>query len=302
MIDEQTNINNNSTVDNNISRNQTEANQTEANQTEANQTEVKLPWYETNNQLKKFAPKNNETPEDALYKLAHSYVELEKKLSSQMPKIPTEYHINTEDIQLKDKTVKNLLDEDELNGIKERAKILGLTQEQCQDLYHMANAQKNIQQERYLEQQQRTQEEASQKLQEVMGGDENSGEWADSVKYISAIADYGTNNLDSTLDIQRLGAEINVLGANGVTEILKLLRALGKDYVGSESNLRMKERTAGFYGSTPSDTNYAKYSSKSLGEQYMQLVKSEAFRKGDPHAVDQANNLRELLKQRGTLM
>ena len=301
MIDEQTNINNNSTVDNNITLNNV-YNNISRNQTEENQTEEKLPWYETNNQLKKFAPKNNETPEDALYKLAHSYIELEKKLSSQMPKIPTEYQINTEDIQLKDRTVKNLLDEDELNEIKERAKILHLTQEQCQDLYHMANAQKNIQQERYLEQQQRTQEEASQKLQEVMGGDENSGEWADSVKYISAIADYGTNNLDSTLDIKRLGAEINVLGANGVTEILKLLRALGKDYVGSESNLRMKERTAGFYGSTPADVDYGKYSSKTLGEQYLKLVQSEAFRKGDANVKSQAENLRNILQKRGMLL
>lgn len=282
--------------------NQAETNQVETNQAEeTNQTETKLPWYEANNQLKKFAPKNNETPEDALQKLAHSYIELEKKLSSQMSKIPTEYNIDTADVQLADKTVHNLLTQDEIDNIKAQAKTLKLTQDQCQTLYHYWNKQKNMLADREKEIELKRQERINQNWKDVMGGDENSGEWQDSINYISAISNYGIQKLNNNIDNQKLTDELEMLCSNGA-EVVKLLRVLGKDYLGSESNLKMKERTAGFYGSTPPVESYSNYSNLSLGEEYMKLVQSEAFRKGDANTVDRANNLKNILKQRGALV
>ena len=281
--------------------NQAETNQAETNQAETNQAETELPWYEANNQLKKFAPKNNETPENALQKLANSYIELEKKLSSQMSKIPAEYNIDTADVQLADKTVHNLLTKDEIDNVKAQAKLLKLTQDQCQTLYHYWNKQKNILADKEKEIDLRRQERIKQNWEDVMGGNEGSGEWQDSMNYISAISNYGIQKLNNNIDNEKLVDELDKLCSDGA-EVVKLLRVLGKDYLGSESNLRMKERTAGFYGSTPPAKSYSNYSNLSLGEEYMKLVQSEAFRNGDTSTVDRANNIKNILQARGALV
>lgn len=139
------------TVQRNITPSIGEAFETEVEQQKQESQQIEDNWWEKDETLKEFAPKDNETNVDAVNKLATAFKDLKQqtqqntKVRLDIPQSIDGYTIDTKSMEWKSKNgtdtieIPNTYTDDELKQLKEFGLTHKLTQDQLQSLYDVYN-------------------------------------------------------------------------------------------------------------------------------------------------------------------
>lgn len=213
------------------------------------QEENVLHWYD-DERLKRFAPHDGETEADSIKKLVSSYLALETKMtnSRRAPVVPDQYILDTTfDFQNEDGVrIRNLLSEDEIASLKDRAREIGLDNDQCQKLYSWYNANR----QQMLDNERREQEEHLQDVEQIYEdnfGKQGSWERQETIDKIHSGVDLICSCCDG-IDKSALEKEVQAITNSGFSELLKGLKAVGGDIRNIVEKNISEEHNKIFYG------------------------------------------------------
>lgn len=213
------------------------------------QEEEALHWYD-DEKLKRFAPQDGETEADSIKKLANSYLALENKMSNskRAPVVPDQYILDTTfDFQNEDGVrIRNLLSEDEIASLKDRAREIGLDNEQCQKLYSWYNANR----QQMLDEERREQEQHLQDVEQIYEdnfGKQGSWEREETINKIHSGVDLICSCCNG-IDKSALEKEVQAITNSGFSELLKGLKAVGGDIKNIVEKNISEEHNKFFYG------------------------------------------------------